>query len=594
MQKVIFNPAFNKKPRGASVENEEVCFTLALSNSLNIKEVKLVVLDDKNGDKKEYLLKLNDKNDNYEFYNVKTSFSKGIKWYHFEIKTLKETLFVNQSENFDAYLCNKLHKSFTQIVTKKTSDKSKKEIYYHIFVDRFCKSGMVRERKPLSKRNDWGGAIQKNTKNPIKINQEVFCGNLKGIREKLDYLKSLGVTLIYLSPIFMANSYHKYDTADYMKVDPMFGGDNELKGLIDEAKEKGIKILLDGVFNHTGSDSLYFNKENRFKSIGAFNSKDSKFYSWYNFTNYPNKYDSWWGIETLPAVNENCESYVDFICGKNGVLEKWMNYGIKGFRLDVVDELNSEFLCKLTAKIRECNKEALVIGEVWEDASIKTAYGERRQYFVDDQIDSVMNYPLKNGILKYILSNDESLLKQNMYMLLDHYPQKALNSLMNVIGTHDSKRVSSVIEERTKDKSQKLRLFKIATLLQYVFPGNPCIFYGDERDLKGGEAPLCRICFDWKKENTEHEQWYRFLAKIRNEKAFKGSFNIKHIDNGVVVLEWINKNEKVVFVTNLSEEVFVVELDKAKDLLHNKSVEKEYAVPHMDIAILKIKGEGND
>lgn len=592
MNKVVFNPLYNKFPRGASKEGEEVSFLLSLANSIVAEEVNFVYISDEFGDEKVVHMSFVDSDENFNRYEAKVVFAKGIYFYHFEILSKQNKVFVCQDELFNGELSEKLTSSFAQVVVVDEKVNVTDGIIYQIVVDRFCKEGNVKPREPFVKRKDWGGNIEKNTTDRVLLNKEVFCGNLKGITSKLQYLKSLGVSILYLSPIFLANSYHKYDTASYMQVDPMFGGEKELKNLVDEGKRVGINIVLDGVFNHTGDDSIYFNKESRYGDVGAYNSKDSKYFDWFKFTLWPEEYACWWGVPTLPEVNAENNDYIDFITGEDGVIEKWMKYGIKGFRLDVVDELPNKFLESVSTKIRKLNKKAYIIGEVWEDASIKISYGERRKYFVDNQIDSVMNYPLKNGILSYVLTGNEREYLKNVSMLLDHYPKSALQNLMNIIGTHDSKRFWSVLEERTQDDEEKFKLLKIATTLQYSFIGNPAIFYGDERELCGGEAPLCRVCFPWNKNGTRGEKWYKFLAKVRKNKALKsGEFDLLFADNGVIVCERKSSNEKILFVTNLSGDDFVVSFDKAQNMIDNQQVEREYVVPNMDIAILKIMEE---
>ena len=518
--------------------------------------------------------------ENFNLYEMALPFAKGIYFYHFEILSGGERKFIVQNELLSGEISDNLTTSFAQVVTKNEKNNVTNGIIYQIFVDRFCKSGPVRTREPFVKRNDWGGELEKNTRDRVLLNQEVFCGNLKGITSKLSYLKNLGISIIYLSPIFLANSYHKYDTASYLQIDPMFGSEKDFKNLIEEGKKYGIEIVLDGVFNHTGSDSLYFNKESRFDEVGAYNSRSSKYFDWFKFSLWPDKYECWWGVPTLPAVNNECESFCDFIAGNDGVIEKWMRYGIKGFRLDVVDELSNSFLEKIARKIRSMNKKAYIIGEVWEDASIKIAYEKRRQYFVENQLDSVMDYPLKNGILSYVLTRDEKQLVKNMNMLLDHYPVTVLQNLMNIIGTHDSKRFWSVLGEVSDDENEKFKLF------------NPTIFYGDERGVEGGEAPLCRVCFPWEKDKTETEKWLKFLGKIRKNKVFKTSdFKVLHAEDGVIVIERKNKNEKLIFITNLSGNDFSISIDKGKDLINNIDVHDSIIIPDMEVGILKLTGE---
>ncbi|MDE6676401.1 MAG: glycoside hydrolase family 13 protein, partial [Clostridia bacterium] len=279
----------------------------------------------------------------------------------------------------------------------KTPDWMKGGIMYQIFPDRFYKSGEnpIAGNKIL--REDWGGlpSYKPNSHGKV-LNNDFFGGNLNGIYEKIDYLKKLNVSVIYLNPIFEAYSNHRYDTGDYMKIDPLLGTTEDFDRLVKKAKDLGIRIILDGVFNHTGDDSRYFNKYGNYKEeLGAHQSPDSRYIDWYCFDEYPSKYTSWWGIETLPAVNERSKSYQNFIFGHDGVLKNWLRHGIGGWRLDVADELPDFFLEKLRTAVKEESPEALIIGEVWEDASNKISYDERRRYLLGTELDSVMNYPLK-------------------------------------------------------------------------------------------------------------------------------------------------------------------------------------------------------
>ena len=208
----------------------------------------------------------------------------------------------------------------------------------------------------------------------------------------------------YLSPIFDSASIHKYDTSDYMKIDPAFGDDETFSRLCSEAEALGMRIILDGVFNHTGDDSVYFNKYSRYPGAGAYNSQSSPFYSWYYFDKWPDAYTCWWNIKTLPKVNAENADYCEYILGSEGVLQKWLSLGAAGFRLDVADELPESFLEKLRSRVKANGPDRLIIGEVWEDASNKIAYSQRRHYFQGAELDSVMNYPLKDGIIAYVTS----------------------------------------------------------------------------------------------------------------------------------------------------------------------------------------------
>ena len=402
---------------------------------------------------------------------------------------------------------------------------------YHIFVDRFNSSGEVTLRQGAVRRNDWGGCpyFLPDEKGIVR-NCDFFGGNLYGIIEKLPYLDELGVTCIYLSPIFEADSNHKYDTGDFLKVDNGFGGDEALEELCFEAGKLGIKVILDGVFNHVGSNSVYFNRYGKYDGIGAYQDVNSPYYDWF-FFNEDGSYDSWWDIELLPAVNETNPRYKHFLCNSDdGVIAKWMRKGVSGWRLDVVDELPDSILDPLCAAIRRENKNAYIVGEVWEDASHKIAYGVRRRYFLGGQLDSVTNYPLKNSIIAFIKDGDVNALANTMSSLCRNYPKNVLDSLMNILGTHDTMRILSVLSglhfpdgklamSHFKLSDDELAIakkrLKLAAALQFTLPGIPCVYYADEAGMEGGADPFNRVCYPWGHEDMDLISWYMKLSKIR-------------------------------------------------------------------------------
>ncbi len=238
-------------------------------------------------------------------------------------------------------------------------------VMYQIFPDRFCSSGKMHDNVPSDRvMREWGELpYYKPDQNGHVWNNDYFGGDLDGIRSKLDYLKDLGVTCIYLNPIFESHENHRYNTANYRKVDPLLGTNEDFRELCKAAKTRGISVILDGVFSHTGADSIYFNKFGRYPTPGAYQSEKSPYYSWYHF--WGNKeYESWWGIDTLPNVDENNPSYTKYICGDDGVLDYWLSLGAAGYRLDVADELPDEFLDNLRACVKKFDEEKIVIGEV--------------------------------------------------------------------------------------------------------------------------------------------------------------------------------------------------------------------------------------
>lgn len=406
-------------------------------------------------------------------------------------------------------------------------------VMYQIFPDRFARSEKYQppaQNKDYVLRGDWGGVPQADPDGKgVVRNNDFFGGNLRGVIEKLDYLEDLGVTVIYLNPVFEAYSNHRYDTADYRKIDPMLGSEEDFRELCGKAAGKGIRILLDGVFNHTGSDSVYFNKYGRYPGTGAYQSKDSPYYKWYRFIEFPDKYESWWGIDTLPGVNETEPSYLDFIVRSEGsVVKRWLRCGASGFRLDVADELPDEFLEEFRSAVKEIKPGGAVIGEVWEDASNKISYGRRRKYFLGNQLDSVMNYPLKNAVIDYLLHRKSGAeLEAAVNGLWENYPGPAFSALMNILGTHDTRRIFTVLSENSRDEAfTRQRLF-LALLIISFMPGIPCIYYGDEIGMKGGKDPFNRMCFDPDNGDPAILRFFRRLFAFRKRVSGLESFRFQ-------------------------------------------------------------------
>ena len=449
-------------------------------------------------------------------------------------------------------------------------------IIYQIFPDRFASSGTKKQNVPSDRvlRTDRDGdPYWIPTAEGKVLNNDYFGGDLKGIEEKLLYLANLGVTCIYLNPIFEANSNHRYDTADYEKIDPLLGTEDDLKSLCKTAREQyGISIILDGVFSHTGCDSKYFNIYSNYDDVGAYNSKESPYYPWYKFINWPDEYHSWWGIKLLPEVIEETPEYREYICGKNGILRKWLKCGISGWRLDVADELPDVFLDDLRRAVKDENSDAVIIGEVWEDATTKLAYGERRRYLLGEQLDSVMNYPFADAVLNFVKFANADAFIVSVMSIIEKYPPQVTNVLMNHIGTHDTERAITRLagencegygrhwqHEHNKlsdyDYYRGVSMMKIASLIQYTLPGVPSLYYGDEIGMQGMKDPFNRACMDWYEPNTELHRWYKRLGEIRRGcKAFeRGSFVPIYCSYKTVAYLRSGDNNEVLVAVNLDE-----------------------------------------
>ena len=557
---IKFDPLLFKCPKGVVVKGTEVEYFVSAESNTNLKTIYFMCKEDEDDD---YTYSEMEKCKNG--YKIKIKYEKnGHYWYNFQLKYDDNVQYLSKTYDSYSYITNEKGKDFFQSVLEKEYTcvhSMQGGVIYQIYVDRFCKKGEVKTREPLIYRKDWGGKIQKNTTDPLVINREVFGGNFQGIISKLSHLKELGVTTIYLNPISMANSNHKYDTADYMTVDPMFGTEKDFKELIEKAKEKGIGIIFDGVYNHTGSDSIYFNKYGRFDTLGAYKSKNSKFYKWYDFDEYPDKYSCWWGIDTLPSINDSSEDFQNYISGENGVLDKFLKMGVQGVRLDVVDEITDKFVKKISERVHKYGDDKVVMGEVWEDASTKISYSKRRKYFAENELNSVMNYPIKETILKFVKTGDCRDLISTLRMLENNYPKVVLDNLMNFLGTHDTQRIfSELISSTNGDREKAQKLLKIATTLSFTLPGVPSVFYGNEYGMENNDGSS-RGCFDWENYNNDIFKWYVKLGKLRKLKVFEnGKLSILYSGNGKLVFDRTGEKERVVVCINLSDSPLQVNL----------------------------------
>lgn len=531
---------YHKYPFGAVCDGTTVTFRIILPRNFCCTGARIVI--EKDGENEEKIPMKWDcmQGNDEEWWKIEVPFNEvGLYFYHFEYNSGFgiSGIFSNGgsqegflSGNGEKWQLTVYDKNFT------TPDWLKGGIFYQIFPDRFFYSGEEKENVPEDRifRTDYNGEpYWRPDKNGKTLNNDYFCGDLKGIEKKLPYLSSLGVSCIYLNPIFESHSNHRYDTADYEKIDPLLGTQKDFENLCKKAEDYGIKIILDGVFSHTGSDSRYFNKKNRYKSIGAYQSKESEFYKWYKFKEWPDDYESWWGIDILPEIIEETPEFIDYISGENGIAEKWLSCGASGWRLDVADELPDEFIDALRKCVKNKNKDALILGEVWEDASNKMSYNQRRRYLLGQQLDSVMNYPFADAVINFVRYGNAELFNNTVTKITENYPKPVIDVLMNHIGTHDTQRAltalageSCVYRDRQWQSGRNLSpekrkegivLLKEAAVIQFTLPGVPCIYYGDEAGLEGYKDPFNRGCYPWGNEDKELTEYYSALGKIRRE-----------------------------------------------------------------------------
>ena len=532
-----------KKPFGAIERNSKVDFKISFEPTISSK-INRIDMELFYEDKKMFI----EMNHDSEFYYISWKFEHiGLYFYRFVIYIDHHRYFLAPEylATGGLALLYEDEKAPSYQLTVHGKIEKVPEFYsegtvYQIFVDRFAngnENGQLLDIKP----NSYIYSSWEDTPSYIKgpngeiLRWDFYGGNLKGVIDKLDYLKQLGVTCIYLNPIFLARSCHKYDTADYSKIDSMFGDEEIFKELIEKAKNKNMYIILDGVFSHTGSDSIYFNKYGNYSSIGAYQSKESKYFSWFKFKNHPESYDSWWGIGDLPNVNEMEPSYLEFITGEEGIVAKWMKMGIKGFRLDVADELPEEFIKILRKRMKSIDKDSVLLGEVWEDATNKISYGERRQYMLGESLDSVTAYPYRRTLFNFI---NREISAQTFYnictMFKENYPKEYYKSSLKMIGSHDVQRAMTELGSERK--------FLLAVTMQLLFLGPVLIYYGDEVGLTGGKDPENRATYPW--DSYEH-LGFKYESKTNPRK------NLNVFNHYKKILE-IRTNEPVIKKGNVS------------------------------------------
>ena len=434
-------------------------------------------------------------------------------------------------------------------------------VMYQIMPDRFFKAGecdLTDKLRPFWVHEKLSDTPQYTADAEGNWCNDFYGGNLQGIRAKLSYLHTLGVGVLYLNPIFMAYSNHRYDTADYKRIDPMLGTADDFAALCRDAHALGMRVILDGVFSHTGSNSVYFDAKGIF-GHGAVSDPNSPYRAWYRFRHYPDDYDAWWNMPTLPNIEELSESYVNYIIeDDDSVLAHWLKLGADGFRLDVVDELPDEFVRKFKKRLRVLKPDALLLGEVWEDASNKRAYGVSRRYFVDGELDSVMNYPWQKGIVAFVRGEDDgSALGEGIMRLAENYPPEVLACVMNLLGTHDTMRILTVLggeyhaskaEWATARLSPEARALAVrrlhtAAFLQFMLPGMASIYYGDEAGLEGGADPFCRRYYPWGAEDESLRSFYTALCRVKNETQALKTGDVRVTEAGNGRLSFVRKTE---------------------------------------------------
>ena len=546
-----------REPLGAVAMGTEVSINLGIKD-INVEKVYLHVL--REGFKNDVLMEKDG-----DFFRAKYIVPNELTvlWYWFEIILRGGAIVYYGSTSTDNSGIGQIYlnppPSFQITVHDHnfvTPDWTKTSVMYQIFPDRFCIGDIDAVKAGVEYHRNLGRSdvIMHESWNEMpdfrpRDGQEhytpcdMFGGDLEGIRTKLSYLKEMGISLIYLNPIFESDSNHRYNTADYLKVDPILGGEGKFDALLKEAKELGIRVILDGVFSHTGDDSIYFNKYSRYPDVGAYQSQESKYFGWYTFSNYPDYYQSWWGFDTLPEVNEYNGDWLDFVIeGEDSVIASWIKKGAAGYRLDVADELPDDIIEKIRTNAKKADPDAFILGEVWEDATTKQSYNVTRQYAFGRGLDSVMNYPLRNATIAFLLGKIRSwtfrkfLVNQRL-----NYPLHMYYSLMNLMSSHDVARIRTMLSRDVDPRSMNretqavysiseeedslgAKRQKLAAVIQFSLPGIPSVYYGDEYGMTGLLDPFNRQTF--MERDAEMKEFYAKIASIRNANKVLSTGNV--------------------------------------------------------------------
>lgn len=527
-----------KNPFGTLEPDQECTLTIHIPSSVQATRVECIINYENGTHAMNVLLTYKMKKGPYDIFQGKFTLPcTGLFFYYFYIskpcggfRLFKEGSQTNM-EAGDLWQVSCIPADFT------TPDWAKGAVIYQVFPDRFHAVGkpdLTGKLEPYTVHKHWNEDVDwRPTADGQVLNNDFFGGNFRGITEKMDYIASLGVGILYLNPISKSFSSHRYDTGDYKTPDPMLGTEADFADMCRAAHDRGIRVVLDGVYSHTGSDSLYFNKNGTFPGKGAYQSQESPYSSWYTFYRWPGSYRSWWDFDTLPTVNKMDPGFLDYIIrDEDSVVAHWMKLGADGFRLDVADELPDEFIRLLRKRIRGIKPDALLIGEVWEDASNKIAYGQRRRYFTDGELDSVMNYPFRTAIINFMRGFDSGRgLKDTVMSIMENYPPQVAACNMNLLGTHDTPRILTALVDDfdgSREEKAKRRLSRnqmevarerllMASFLQYTLPGSPSLYYADETGMEGYKDPFNRRTYPWGREDQELVNHFRHLGRLRRE-----------------------------------------------------------------------------
>ena len=532
-----YDPYF-KQPFGAVRAGQSVHLTLCIPEELGYVDPHLVIQKEGKYDVPvHYRMKFDGQTPHQNHFSVDVTLNDvGLYFYYFDLYTDFRRI-VRGPDNCGVVSWQEGEKWQITVYEAdfRTPETFKGKVFYQIFPDRFCE-GVENKPMPFPDRlyqadkhaepfwqpNETGG----------HLNEDYFGGDLKGIQLKLPYLHEMGVDYLYLNPIFEAHSNHRYNTADYLNVDPLLGTNEDFETLCKEAAKYGIGIVLDGVFSHTGSDSRYFNREGRY--------------------------------------------------GEGGVIDTWLRRGAAGFRLDVADELPDAFIEKIRAAVKRVSPEKFLLGEVWEDATTKYGFGHRRTYLLGNGLDSVMNYPFKNAVLDFVKGKPAQQAMNEILSICEHYPAPALNTALNFLSTHDTERALTVIADEPANgrgrewqsgrnvsgeayEEGMLRL-RMAYAIIYTLPGLPCLYYGDEIGMQGYRDPFNRGYYCWDSHEERLKPVLAQLAQLRHScEAFRtGALRVLRAEGGVLHYQRVGATETAEIIVNRSEHIIVEPLASGK------------------------------
>ncbi len=461
-----------------------------------------------------------------------------------------------------SYALHSLSKSFSDNIAKITTpDWVKDAIFYQIFPDRFAKGKL--EFMPANLQ-PWGTA---------PTIHGFQGGNLAGVMEKLDYLVDLGINAIYFNPIFASASNHRYHTYDYYRIDPLLGSNKLFHQFLDTAHARGIRVILDGVFNHVSRGFFQFN---HILECGS----ESPYIDWFHIKGYPlyayhtsrkPNYEAWWGLRALPKLNTDNPEVRRFIFD---VAKYWIDFGIDGWRLDVPNEINDdEFWCEFRQVVKAANPEAYIVGEIWVDEVHKNA----KRWLQGDQFDAVMNYGFRSASINFFIGDqrEESLMHRRPHPpikplnaqgfalrienILGNYPLEIVYAQYNMLESHDTARYLSILKG---DKS----IFKLAVTFQMTYPGAPAIYYGSEIGLQGRHDPDCRRAMPWDQArwDTEILEHYKKLISIRKSHPAlrRGNYQTLYANasHGIYAFIRCLDNDKLVIILNNSDKNYLVNI----------------------------------